>query len=128
MPKKTQQADGTFRIASVGAGNAPIPQMYTQKDTGYFVRALIQSPPGLNVLAYGSMESWEEYLKVFCKVHNVKYGGYDELSLEDMDKMMPGGLGMELGEMFAYVAEFGYDGGDPSIISAKDVSLALSMK
>ena len=55
----------------------------------------------------------------------MKNGGCQELTVDDMDKMMPGGMGEELGEMFAYAAEFGYDGGDPSVITPKDVSLAL---
>ena len=44
------------------------------------------------------------------------------MPVEVLDKMMPGGLGKEIGEMFAYAAEFGYDGGDPSVVHPKDVS------
>ena len=110
----------------VGSSDVPVPQIFAQKDSGYFVRALIQSPPGLNLLGYGSKVSWKEYIQTFCDVVKVKNGGCDEMTVGDMDKMIPGGVGEELGEMFAYAVEFGYDGSDPSVISSKDVSLALA--
>ena len=71
------------------------------------------------------MASFKEYIQTFCDVQKVKNGGCDELTVDDMDKMMPGGVGQELGEMFVYAVEFGYDGSDPSVITPKDVSLAL---
>ena len=99
-----------------------MPHVEPRKDCGYFVRALIQSSPGKNLLGYGSMASWKEFLKIWCDTIGVPYGGYDEVPIEVIEKMMPGGLGKEIGEMFAYAAEFGYDGSDPSIIHPKDVS------
>ena len=89
---------------------------------GYFVRALIQSPPGKNLLGAGTLITWPDFLKLWCETQGKTYGGYDNVSVETVEKIMPGGLGKELGEMFAYASEFGYDGGDPSIIHPKDVS------
>ncbi|KAL9102109.1 MAG: hypothetical protein Q9187_009164 [Circinaria calcarea] len=120
------QEDGTFRLSCAGAGNAIIPLVDPRKDCGYFVRALVQSPPGKNLLGAGSFATWEEYLKLWCGIFGQKYGGYDQVPLETMEQtmeqVMPGGLGREIGEMFEYAAEFGYDGGDPSVIHPKDVS------
>ncbi len=39
-----------------------------------------------------------------------------------MDKMAPGGGGREIAEAHAYMEEFGYDGGDPTVIRPEDVS------
>ena len=99
-----------------------MPHVLPRKDTGYFVRALIQSAPGKNLLGAGTMISWADFLKLWCDIQGKPYGGYDNVSVEDVDKAMPGGLGRELAEMFAYASEFGYDGSDPSIIHPKDVS------
>jgi hypothetical protein len=40
----------------------------------------------------------------------------------------PGGIGEELADMFEYIGEFGYDGGDPDVIYPEDVSDCLSYK
>ena len=68
------------------------------------------------------MISWKDYIKLWCEIQGVPNGGYQEITVEDYDKAMPGGLGREVGEMYAYAGEFGYDGSDPSIIHPKDVS------
>ena len=69
------------------------------------------------------MISWNDYLKVWCEVHKVPFGGYDELPLEVYEKYIPmPGLGRELGEMFSFMDEFGYTGGE-DVVLAQDVSL-----
>jgi hypothetical protein len=47
---------------------------------------------------------------------------FERKTVEDHDKLFPGGYGEEIGEMFAYALEFGYWGKDPSVIFPKDVS------
>lgn len=123
LPAFAKQEDGTFRLSCPGAGNAIIPLVDVREDCGYFVRALVQSPPGKNLLGAGSFATWEEYLKLWCDIFGQKYGGYDQLPLEALEQTMPGGMGREIGEMFEYAAEFGYDGGDPSVIHPKDLDV-----
>ena len=106
----------------VGSGKRPIPHFNTERDCGYVVRAALQAAPRRNILGVGSMLSWTEYLKIWCNVNNVPFGGFDSISLEVFEKAVPmPGLGSELGEMLAFMDEFGYDGGDPTIIQAADV-------
>ncbi|MCJ1479474.1 hypothetical protein MMC13_008160 [Lambiella insularis] len=120
--KPTKQADGSYRLAGVGSGKKPLPHFHTSKDTGYVVRAALQTPPGKNILAVGSMLSWADYLKVWCEVNKVPFGGYDEIPIDVFEKYIPvPGFGRELGEMFLFMDEFGYDGGDPSVVHAQDV-------
>lgn len=50
--------------------------------------------------------------------------------VEFMDKIMPGGMGIELGEMMEYMSNPGYHGGEAAIkamdlITPKDVMLSL---
>jgi len=120
-PKK--QADGTYRYATVGAGETKIPQFDTVADAGYVTRAALNSPPGKNILGVGDMISWKDYLKVWCEVNNVPFGGYDEIPLQGFISFMPPGVGRELGEMLAFMDEFGYDGGDPSVVHASDLGV-----
>ena len=89
---------------------------------GYFARALIQSAPGKNLLGAGTLITWPDFLKLWCETQGKTYGGYDDVSIETVDKAMPGGFGKEMAEMYAYASEFGYDGSDPSIVLPKDVS------
>lgn len=104
-----------------------MPMIDTRRDTGYFVRALVQSPPGKNVLAYGSLISWKDYMTLWAQILEVPGGHYRQVPVELFDSRVPGGLGREVGEGGAYQGEFGYDGGDPSIIHPKDVSGSLHL-
>ena len=121
--KITQQSDGSYRYSNVGSGKTPLPLIDTVKDTGYVVRAALQSPPGKTVLGAGSMLSWSDFIKVWCEVNKVPFGGYDETPLEVFEKHSPiPDLGQEIGEMFSFFDEFGYTGGEQGVVQATDVS------
>ena len=60
----TQQSDGSFLLTKPHSGKVKIPMVVTNADTGAFVRALVESPPGTNLLGYGSLMGWSEYTKV----------------------------------------------------------------
>ncbi|KAK0640028.1 NmrA-like family domain-containing protein 1 [Lasiodiplodia hormozganensis] len=115
-----KQADGTFELSINGSGNAPIPMVVPHKDTGSFVHALVRSPPGLTLLGFGQMLSWREYTALWSRILGVK-ATYREVSMADLAKELPEGLERELPEMTLYMEEFGYDGGDPSVIHPTDL-------
>ncbi|KAJ5689729.1 hypothetical protein N7462_004121 [Penicillium macrosclerotiorum] len=123
IPRK--QPDGTWRLAMVGKGDTPIPQLLAGQDTGFLVRALLQVAPGKNLLGTCKMLTWKEYLKVWCETQQVPYGGYDELSIEQFVKFMPVEpvIALEFAEMFALADNPGYDGGDPSIVLPEDLGV-----
>jgi hypothetical protein len=53
------------------------------------------------------MLSWTEYLKIWCEVNKVPFGGCDSVPLEVFEKAIPiPGLGKELGEMMAFMVGF----------------------
>jgi hypothetical protein len=59
---------------------------------------------------------------VWCEVNSVPFGGFDEIPLEKYEKFLPvPGLGREIGEMMLFIEEFGYCGGDPSVVLPADV-------
>jgi len=118
-----KQSDGSYLLTLPCNGDKPIPMAVPERDNGNCVKALVEVPPGKNLLQYGSLISWKEYMKLWAKLVNVPAGNYKELTVADVDAMIPGGLGRELAEMFAYMGEFGYDGGDPTIVHPKDLGV-----
>ena len=101
-----------------------LPHFDTVKDTGYLVRTALQSPPGKIILGAGSKLSWIDFFKAWCEVNKVPFGGYDATPLDVFVERMPiPDLGQEMGEMFVYLDEFGYTGGEEGVVNAEDVSL-----
>ena len=100
-----------------------MPMIDTRKDTGNFVLALIKLSPGKNLLAYGTIISWKDYMTLWAKILNLPGGSYKQVTIDEVDKIAPGGLGREIGEGWAAQGEFGYDGGDPTVLHPKDVSI-----
>lgn len=107
----------------MGSGVKNLPHINVGRDLGYIVRAALGSEPRKLILGVGSMMSWSEQLKVWCEVDGVEFGGYDELSVDAFDRIfrIPG-LGRELGEMMAFMDEFGYAGDDPNVVLPGEVS------
>ncbi|KAL7930894.1 hypothetical protein V8C35DRAFT_329894 [Trichoderma chlorosporum] len=114
-PKK--QPDGTYRMMGPGVSYKPIPFGDVRTDLGPCVKALVeQAPPNTNLFAVGEYVSWENYLRIFCETQGLEYGGVDELSYDDITKLMPGGLGHEFGLNVLFAFDFGYEGTEPGIV------------
>ena len=93
----------------------------TDRDTGAFVKGLVESPPGINLLGYGSLLGWEEYMQIWSSMLGVK-AMFEQIPESDYLTELPSNLAREIGEGHAYQAEFGWDGGDPSVVHPKAVS------
>ena len=106
----------------------PVPLVDASKDTGYFVRALVQTAPGKTLLGAGSFISWREYTKLWAKSQGVQCT-YQQGTMAGMEAAMPEGLppgfARAVAEAIAYVDEFAYDGGDPNVIRPDEVSKLL---
>ncbi|KAL7954949.1 hypothetical protein V8C34DRAFT_316847 [Trichoderma compactum] len=114
-PKK--QPDGTYRMIGPGADHKPIPFGNMRTDLGPCVKALVeQAPPNTNLFAVGEYLSWTDYLRIVCETQGVKYGGFDELSYEEINELLPGGLGHEFGLNVLFAFDFGYEGTEPGIV------------
>lgn len=70
------------------------------------------------------MLSWNEWVVIWGRVHGVKCR-FERLDRKVVEDAIPGGVGEELADMFGYISDFGYDGGDPSVVHPKDASLYL---
>ncbi|GJC85351.1 nmrA-like family domain-containing protein 1 [Colletotrichum liriopes] len=83
-----------------------------------------ESSPGTHLLACSELMTWPDYADLWARTVGVP-AVFESFTLEDMDKLAPGGFGIEIGEMHAYAIEFGYWGGDPSIVLPAEVSLKI---
>lgn len=81
---------------------------------GNFVKALLELPPKINRMGAGSNITWKEYGAIWSRVNNksVSFESYPVSFLEEEKGL----LGRELGAMFTYMDDSGYDGGDPDVM------------
>jgi hypothetical protein len=100
---------------------AEAPHLDVNRDTGHFVRALTHLPPGTTVMAAGTWCTWPEWITTWAKVVGGADVSYRQITVEDFDRAIPGGFGREIGEMFAYTSDPGYDGGDAEVLRLEDL-------
>ncbi|TAQ86742.1 hypothetical protein B7494_g4946 [Chlorociboria aeruginascens] len=120
-----KRLDNSLILRIPGTGNIPIP-LVVPSDAGSFTKALTKVPPGKNLLAFGDLLTWQDYVDLWSRVTGVN-ASLEHKTVEDHDKLAPGGYGEEIGEMYAYAQEFGYWGGDPSVIYPNDLGVDMAV-
>jgi hypothetical protein len=106
--------------------DALIPHLDVNTDTGPFVYAVSQMPPGKNYIAEGARCTWPEFLRIWGEVTKVATK-YQEITLEQFIEASPDKeFGREAGDMFLYSSNPGYDGGDPSILKPEDIRKVIN--
>ncbi|KAK1509368.1 uncharacterized protein CCOS01_15462 [Colletotrichum costaricense] len=113
--------DGTMVLRMPGELKYPIPHVLVH-ETGKYVKALAQASPGTHLLAYSEFLTWPDYVSLWGRMTGVP-AVFESITMDDMDKLAPGGFGLEIGEMHAYSMEFGYWGNDPSVIYPEQLGL-----
>ncbi|KAK1497922.1 hypothetical protein CTAM01_07559 [Colletotrichum tamarilloi] len=113
--------DGTMVLRMPGELKYPIPHVLVH-ETGKYVKALAQASPGTHLLAYSEFLTWPDYVSLWVRMTGVP-AVFESITMDDMDKLAPGGFGLEIGEMHAYSMEFGYWGNDPSVIYPEQLGL-----
>ncbi|KAL2182150.1 uncharacterized protein P884DRAFT_235665 [Thermothelomyces heterothallicus CBS 202.75] len=116
--------DGTFEMRFPCSPDKPVPHLDVNADTGSFVYAVHQMPPGGAYMAAGEYISWREFAAAWARVTGAAIR-YREISVAEMvDHLIPDpDLGLEVALMFAYSSEPGYDGGMP-LLRAEDLRKA----
>lgn len=120
--KPQKQPDGSFIVQRTFAPDFKMPFVVTHKDTGKFVKALVDLPPGKNLHGLSEHMSWSEWTELWGEILGVK-ATFKQVSDDEFFKGVPEPFKKELAETFAYVEEFGYTGGDPEVFEAEEVSL-----
>lgn len=97
-----------------------VPHLDVNKDTGNFVYAVSQRPPGGQYMAEGTTCSWSEFVKVWSEVTGQK-GVYKQVTGEQLAAAAPDPeFGREVADMFDYSSDPGYDGG-MKLLTAEDI-------
>jgi hypothetical protein len=113
--------DGSLLMAFPMSGDKPVPHLEVNADTGNFVYAVAQLPPGKSYMAEGTTCGWSEYIRLFKEITGAS-ASYQEKPIDEFVKDIPDRmLGEELGDMFLYSGEPGYDGADSSLLTAADI-------
>ncbi|PCD33713.1 hypothetical protein AU210_009931 [Fusarium oxysporum f. sp. radicis-cucumerinum] len=107
-------ADGSFVVQIPDAGEIKIPWTFVERDTGVYVKALLENAPGKNILAFSETATHREFWTLWADTRNVKLD-IQESSVEELVKPLPHFLRRQFQESMMYVAEFGYTGGDPDV-------------
>jgi hypothetical protein len=110
-----------------GSGDKPVPFVHTD-DTGNFVDALLNLPAKTNMLAFGDMLPWVDYVKLWSSITGIP-AKFEKTTIEEHSKLLPLDLSVEIAEMYGFMQDFGYGGGDPNTVYSRDVSnFALEAK
>lgn len=107
-------------------GSAQVPHPFVDpKDTGVFVELLLRTTPGKVLLGSGENMSWGEFMKLWTEIVGRK-ATCKEMSVEEWDRLLPGGFGREYAESKAFSSDFGWgDGNEGRMLMPKDVSTGL---
>ncbi|KAK0641930.1 NAD(P)-binding protein [Cercophora newfieldiana] len=119
-----KQPDGSFQMRFPVRENRPIPHHDVVGDTGNFVYAVSQMPPGKAYMAAGSIVSFGEYIRLFGEHNNVPVS-YKQVTFDDMvaDTLGDEATGIEVANMYVYADDPGYDGG-MELLTAEDLRKA----
>ncbi|UKZ48012.1 hypothetical protein TrVGV298_002248 [Trichoderma virens] len=116
-----RRSDGSMVLRVPGSGDVPIP-LVVPSDAGHFVKALTQVPAGKNLIAFGDRITWAEYVQLWSRITGVP-ATFEKTTVAEHAKLAPGGYGEEIAEMYAYAQDYGYDGSDPSVVSAHQLGV-----
>ncbi|KAF2270297.1 NAD(P)-binding protein [Lojkania enalia] len=122
VPKKLE--DGSFRMEFPMSGDKKFPMVDARRDTGQFVKALLEAPAGTNLMGCGSYLSWNEWCSLWSRLLgvNATFHTCDRKVWDDM-----GPFGREIADMFQYINDFGYDGGDPSVVYPSNLGIDVKV-
>lgn len=116
-----KQPDGSFLTIRPNGPNVKFPFIATQRDTGAYVKALVDVPPGKDVIGVSENLTWPEWMDIWGKVLGVN-AGFKQVSWDEFFKDVPEPLRSELQDAWQYFEEFGHTGGDPNVLTPDQVS------
>ncbi|KFA71554.1 hypothetical protein S40288_06827 [Stachybotrys chartarum IBT 40288] len=97
-----------------------LPWLAAEEDTGPLVKALLEEPAGKNLIGYRAWLSPKELADAFTKATGMKSEAI-MLPKGQSHLPLPPELAEELDDNWSYWNEFGYYGGDPTVIHPESV-------
>ncbi|KAF2136553.1 uncharacterized protein K452DRAFT_353875 [Aplosporella prunicola CBS 121167] len=125
MPARSPE--GGYRLALPCNPHRAVPLVDARRDTGVFVRALLRAEPNVTLLGASAEVSWSEYMGVWGRVLGVEKAAFEQVSVQSFDDALPGGYGLELADMFAFMGEVGFDGEDPGVRRREELGIAAEV-
>ncbi|KAH6988695.1 hypothetical protein EDB80DRAFT_730717 [Ilyonectria destructans] len=116
-----QQSDGSLLVYIPEGDATPIPWVVAHRDTGVFVKALLQHEPGKHVLGCSEMTTFREFWGLWADIKGVKVE-MPEVPLGEYLKPLPEPMRKEMYDSLSYIWEFGYTGGDPEVRLLADLA------
>lgn len=118
--RAAQMPDGSFTLAFTTHPDKLVPHLDVVADTGTFVYAVAQRPPGGHYMAAGTSCSWAAWLQTWLRATD-QQGRYEQVTMQQMiDDAADPEFGREIAGMFTYTSDPGYDGGI-KLITAQDM-------
>ncbi|KAG9250039.1 uncharacterized protein F5Z01DRAFT_429461 [Emericellopsis atlantica] len=114
MGRPQKQEDGSFVVQIPDVGETKLPWIFVQRDTGVYVKALLENETGKDILAFSEMATWREFWELWSSIRGVKLR-VQVVSVESFFQFFPEILRREFQESLRYITEFGYTGGDPDV-------------
>ncbi|KAF7556991.1 hypothetical protein G7Z17_g993 [Cylindrodendrum hubeiense] len=118
-----KQPDGNFLLERTSSPTFRMPHFVTERDTGAFVKASIDLPPGKDILAVSEYLTFPEWAEVWGRVHGVKVE-YKQVSGDVFWAGLPESLKVEFRDSFDYIEDYGFTGGDPDVLDPEQVRSA----
>ncbi|KAF2229008.1 putative hscarg dehydrogenase [Viridothelium virens] len=119
-----KQSDGSFILARPSPPETPVPFVVPHQDTGPFVKALVDLPPGTHLWGVSELMTFPEWAKTWGDTlgHKIEF---KQVSDEEFWQGVPEEFKNEISEGFAYADEFGYTGGDPEVQTAAQLGIEI---
>ncbi|EOO00128.1 putative -like family protein [Phaeoacremonium minimum UCRPA7] len=121
-----KQPDGSFLTIRPTGPNAKFPFVVTQRDTGPYVKALVDLPAGKDVLGVSQSLTFPEWMTIWGKVLGVK-AGFKQVSWEEFFGTVPEPLKSELQDAWKYFEDFGHTGGDPNVLTPEQLGVKVPL-
>lgn len=125
------ESSGKWFHPEIGDGNRKIPFVWTQRDTGVLVEALLDAEPGKTLLGYSQNLTWREFMQIWSKTLGVELldEGIKSITWNDVyNSVQPDNMKLHMADTLGYTAEFGFDGGDPDMVYPEQVSNSLTLE
>ncbi|KAK6369368.1 hypothetical protein LTS17_009711 [Exophiala oligosperma] len=120
-----KNSDGIHVLRTRIPADAKVPLIATDEDTGPLTLALVKVEPGKNLLAFRELITLQEFVTVWGRVNSVETK-YEVTGPEEIWVDIPE-LRQDIEECADYIGEFGFDGGDPTVVHPKDLGVPVNL-
>ncbi|KAF5639621.1 nitrogen metabolic regulation nmr [Fusarium sp. NRRL 52700] len=118
------QPDGSYLMSRNTPRDFKMPFIVTERDTGGFVKAMVDLPSNKHILGVSEEMTLPEWVEIWGRVNGVK-AVYKEISRDELFEGVPEDFAKEIGDGFDYFHEFGLTGGDPAVLHADQLGVRV---